>query len=40
MKVARSYLLAGKGSELEDQDAEVFVHPFLLVRVPASRLIG
>ena len=36
----RTRLLAGMGSELEDQDAEVLVHPRLFVRVPASGVIG
>ena len=37
---ARTRLLGGMGTELEDQDSEVLVHPRLLVRVPASGVIG
>src|SRR5690349_18103173 len=35
-----SLLLAGMGPELEDQDAEVLVHPGLLVRIAASGVLG
>lgn len=37
---ASGRLLGVMSPELEDHDAEILVHPRLLVRVPASGVIG